>query len=63
MGFIHKTVIHKKEFVARDGTHTNYIENVWSNLKMHLKSIHGSQGEMVDGHVDEFGYRYNWKRG
>ena len=61
MGFIHKTVTHKKEFVARDGKHTNYIENVWSNLKAHLKSIRGSQGEMVDGLVDEFVYQYNRK--
>ena len=61
MGFIHKTVIHKNKFIARDGTHTNYIKNVWSNLKTHLKSIHGSQDEMVDGHVDEFICRYNQK--
>ena len=54
MGFVHKTVIHKREFVAQDGTHTNYTENVWSNLKAHLKSIHGSQGAMLDGHIDEF---------
>ena len=54
MGFVHKTVIHKREFIAQDGMHTNYIENVWSNLKAHLKSIHGSQGDMLDGHIDEF---------
>ena len=26
-----------------------------------MKSIRGSQGEMVDGHVHEFVYRYNRK--
>ena len=61
MGFIHKTVIHRRKFVARDGTHTNYIEIVWSYPKAHLKSIHGSQGEMLDSNVDEFVYQYNRK--
>ena len=37
------------------------MENVWSNLKAHMKSICGCQGEMVDGHVDEFDYQYNRK--
>ena len=51
MGFTHKVIIHKSEFVTHDGIHTNSIENVWSNLKAHLKSVHGSQGTMLDGHI------------
>ena len=27
-GYIHKTVLHKQEFVAPGGTHTNNIETV-----------------------------------
>ena len=53
-GFTHKVVIHKNEFVTHDGVHMNSIENVWSNLKAHLKSVHGSQGTMLDGHIDEY---------
>ena len=61
MGFTHKVIIHKNEFVTYDGVHMHAIENVWSNLKVHLKSVHGSQGNMLDGHIDEYQYRYNRK--
>ena len=52
-------IIHKNKFVAPDGTHTNNIENVWPNLKMELKRMHGSQGQMLDRHIDGYMYRYN----
>ena len=61
MGFQHKIVIHKNEFAAMDGTHTNNIENIWANLKMELRRICGSQGAMLDEHIDEYMYRYNGK--
>ena len=61
MGFTHKAIIHKNEFVTHDGVHTNSIENVWSNLKAHLKSVPGSQGTLLEGHIDEYQYRYNRK--
>ena len=54
MGFTHKVVIHKNEFVTHHGVHTNSIENVSSNLKAHLKSVCGSQGNMLDRHIDEY---------
>ena len=57
----HKFVIHERMYVAPDGTHSNWIENFWSNLKMHLKSIRGSQQRMLDAHLDEYMYRYNRK--
>ena len=62
MNYIHKTCIHKDHFVNPiDGTHSNWIENVWSNLKSKIKSIRGSQNDMLDGHIDEYLYRYNRK--
>ena len=61
MGFNHNIVIHKREFMTIDGIHTNYIENVWGNLKMELKHLRGSQGRMVDGHIDDYMYHYNCK--
>ena len=58
MQYTHYTVIHKDHFVnPNDGTHTNWIENLWSNLK--YKLVKGSQKSMTDGHIDEFLYRYN----
>ena len=60
MNYTHKTVIHKENFVNPvDQTHTNWIENFWSNLKYQLKLVKGSQKTMTDGHIDEFMYRYN----
>ena len=60
MRYVHNTVIHKENFVnPTDGTHTNWIENFWSNLKYKLKLVKGSQKVMTDGHIDEFLYRYN----
>ena len=62
MNFIHKTCIHKEHFVnPLDSTHSNWIENIWSNLKQKFKAIRGSQSQMLDGHVDEYVYRYNRK--
>ena len=61
MGYTNNVVIHKQEFITPNGIHTNGIENIWSNLKSVLKQIRGSQGRMVDGHVDEFVYQYNRK--
>ena len=55
MNYTHNTVVHKTNFVnPRDGTHTNWIENFWSNMKVKLKSIRGSQNRMVDGHLDKY---------
>ena len=62
MGFNHLSVVHKNYLVDPvTGVHTNYIENLWSNLKAVLKSKRGSQGKMLEGHLDEFMYRYNRK--
>ena len=62
MRYIHNTVIHERFFVdPLTGTHTNWIEAFWYNLKYKFKNIRGSQGKMLDGHIDEFLYRYNRK--
>ena len=63
MDYDHRIVIHETNFVnPTDGTHTNWIENLWSNMKAKLKSLRGSQNKMLDGHLDEFVYRYNRKQ-
>ena len=61
MSYQHNVVIHKDCYVTPDGIHTNWIENFWSNLKAILKSVCGSQGSMLDAHIDEYVYRYNRK--
>ena len=63
MNYVHNVVIHKEHFVHPvTGHHTNWIEGFWGNLKMKLKCVRGSQKEMLDGHIDEFLYRYNRKQ-
>ena len=61
MNYTHNTVIHSREFVTRNGIHTNWIESFWGNMKIKLKAKRGSQGRMLDGFVDEYLYRYNRK--
>ena len=62
MNYNHNVVIHKDCFVDPiTKTHTNWIENFWSNIKSVLKSVRGSQGSMLDGRIDEYIYRYNRK--
>ena len=55
MNYTHNIVIHKEHFVNPDnGSHSNWIENIWGNLKIKLKSIRGCQNVMLDGHLDEY---------
>lgn len=63
MGYTHRTVCHKREFVnSLDGTHTNTIECLWSHLKAHFKIMRGTCDELLPHHLDEFMYRWNRKR-
>ena len=62
MNYTHNIVIHKQNFVnPQTGHHTNWIEGFWGNSKIHLKSICGSQHQMLDGHLDEYLCRFNRK--
>ena len=60
--YTHNSVIHERHYVDPiTGIHTNWIENFWSNLKTKIKAIRGSSCEMLNGHLDEYIYRYNRK--
>ena len=42
MNYTHLVCIHKEHFInPANGTHRNWIENFWGNLKIKLKSLHG----------------------
>ncbi len=63
MNFRHCTVCHKENFVdPNDGTHTNIVENLFSNLKSELKHMRGTKSDLA-GHIDEFVYRWNRTKG
>ena len=62
LNYTDNVVIHDRYYV--DPTrekHTNWIKNYWSNLKIKLKSVHGSQKTMTHGDLDEYLYRYSYK--
>ena len=58
-GYQHSVVIHKTEFVNREGHHTNSIESVWSQFKSWIVSMHGLRHGTYDEYIHEFMYRYN----
>ena len=61
-GYIHKTVNHSENWVnPLDGTHTNNIENFWSHLKSHLRTMHGVYTELLPSYLDKYMYRWNRK--
>ena len=63
MNYIHNVVIHKNCFVdPLTKIHMNWIENFPANLKSVLKAVRGSQGSMLDSHIDKYIYRYNRKK-
>lgn len=61
LGYTHRTVKHKSEFKAADGTHTNVIESLWSHLKHLNKKRKGTSRTVMPIMLDEFLYRWNRK--
>jgi len=56
----HESVRHALGEYARDGFHTNGIENFWSQLKRGVYGIyHHVSPEHLQAYVDEFALRYN----
>ena len=58
-GFVHRTVKHKETYKSLDGTHTNNIENLWSQVKYVNKKTKGTCAKHFAMHIDEFLYRKN----
>ena len=47
---IHQSVNHTRNFVGPlTGAHTNRVENFWKNVKMKLKSMSGTDRELISG--------------
>ena len=62
LGYTHNVVIHNREFVAEDGTHTNSIENVWSHFKVENRSRRGVKAKMREQYLQEFQWRWNTRK-
>ena len=61
-GFDHHKVRHGRGEYARDGIHTNSIENFWARLKLSIRGshIHVSR-KWLHNYIAEFAFRYNHK--
>lgn len=57
MGYTHKTVCHKREFVASDGTHTQRIESTWRSMRRTFTK----GGHRIDD-ITEHLIEYMWRR-
>jgi hypothetical protein len=57
LGLIHRVVNHSIGFLSPDGTHTNNIENVWSQLKSEVNKEHGVKRNEIDDWLIEFTFR------
>ena len=59
-GYDHRKVAHGRGEYARDGIHTNSIENFWARLKLSIRGshVHVSR-QWLHNYVSEFAFRYN----
>ncbi len=62
-GYEHRKVRHGAGEYARDGIHTNSIENFWARLKLSIRGshIHVSR-QWLHNYVSEFAFRYNHRK-
>lgn len=60
-GYIHKSVNHSEEYVARDGSHINGIESFWSFAKRRVTKFNGLARTTLPLHIKECEFRYNNK--
>lgn len=56
IGFEHLTVNHSINFVSADGTHTQLIESVWSQVKGTLKQKRGTNKRGLAGYLDLYSF-------
>lgn len=57
-GYSHSTVVHTREFVAEDGTHTNGMEGMWGAIKQRLARMHGYTHSRLQVFMNEECFRY-----
>jgi len=62
LGYKHEVVYHNREFVTKEGVHTNTIEGLWGNFRQRIAMMHGMKNSSrLSAHMDEFSFRQNYK--
>ena len=61
LGYEHKVVIHKNQFVTEEGVHTNRIESLWGAFKRKYRSITNKRKEMISSYISEWCFRRKFK--
>ncbi|KCZ76961.1 hypothetical protein H311_02034, partial [Anncaliia algerae PRA109] len=55
LGYVHKTICHKYEFVNKtNGVHTQHIESYWNKQKNRIKKMMGCKGSVLQENLDMF---------
>ena len=63
LGFDHHTVAHGRGEYARDGVHTNSIDNFWARLKLSIRGTHiHVSPTYLNKYLNEFSFRYNYRK-
>lgn len=58
-GYKHGKVNHSREYVAKDGSHTNSIEGFWSFCRRRLAKFNGVPRNTLPLHIKECVWRWN----
>lgn len=59
-GYIHKRVIHAREYKSKEGVHVNGVETFWSHSKRLFKlEYRGVQHRLFWLHLKEYEFRFN----
>lgn len=63
LGYSHKSINHSQlKYVAGD-THTQNIENLWSNMKRGIKGVYRHvDAQYLQAYVDEYAFRYSHRK-
>jgi len=62
-GYNHDTVIHSVHEYVRGNTHTQNVENLWSNMKRGIKGVYRHvDAKYLQAYVDEYAFRYSHRK-
>lgn len=62
-GYIHRTIKHSEQQYVDSTTHTQNVENLWSNMKRGIKGVYRHvDAQYVQAYADEYAFRYSHRK-